>query len=84
MKMESKKEQQAPKWFKGYIYSEGETVTNPFSGQSIELTAVELSIYDFIMGAQMFANSAKIQKEVRKGLDWFIKENPDAYMVLLD
>jgi hypothetical protein len=77
------KEQKAPEWFLGTIYSKGDTVTNPFSGQSIELTAVELSIYDFIMGAQMFANSG-IQKEVRKGLDWFIKENPDAYMVLLD
>jgi len=78
------KNQEIPKWFKGAIYNAGDTVKNPFTGATAELTAVELSIYDFIMGAQMFVNSAEIQKEVRKGLDWFIKENPNAYMALLD
>lgn len=78
------KKQEIPKWFRGVIYNAGDTVQNPFTGATAELTAIELSVYDFIMGAQMFANSAKIQKEVRKGLDWFIKENPDAYMALLD
>ena len=48
-----KKEQTLPKWFKGMIYKEGETVTNPFSGESYELTGVELSLYDFIIGCQM-------------------------------
>ena len=78
------KEQEVPKWFLGYIYSTGDVVKNPFTGATAELTAVELSIYDFIMGAQMFPNSKKIQNEVRKGLDWFIKENAEAYMALLD
>jgi hypothetical protein len=36
-----------PKWFNGQKYDEGDTVTNPFSGQSYELTAEELSMYDF-------------------------------------
>ena len=82
-----------PKWFKGEIYNEGEKVTNPFSGESYELTAEELSMYDLIMGAQLlieenggiFKKEAfKYQKDLRKGLDWFRKVNPKAYMVLLD
>ena len=82
-----------PKWFKGEIYNKGETVTNPFSGESYELTAEELSMYDLIMGAQLlieenggiFKKEAfKYQKDLRKGLDWFRKVNPKAYMVLLD
>lgn len=78
------KKQEIPEWFRGVIYNTGDTVENPFTGATAELTAVELSVYDFIMGAQMFVNSAKIQREFRKGLDWFIKENPEAYMALLD
>ena len=52
-----KKEQTLPKWFKGMIYKEGAEVTNPFSGESYELTGVELSLYDFIMGCQMMFES---------------------------
>ena len=45
-----------PKWFKGTIYDKGDTVTNPFSGEEYKLTNLELSMYDFIQGAQlMFA-----------------------------
>ncbi len=40
------------------IYKEGETVTNPFSGESYELTGIELSLYDFIIGCQMVFDSA--------------------------
>ena len=47
------KNQNKPKWFDGEIYSEGGEVTNPFTGESYELNALELSIYDFIIGAQM-------------------------------
>ena len=36
-----------PKWFNGTIYEEGETVTNPFSGETYELNNLELSMYDF-------------------------------------
>lgn len=84
MKDMKNKKQEIPKWFHGVIYNSGDIVENPFTGATAELTAVELSVYDFIMGAQMFANSSKVQNDVRKGLDWFIKENPDAYMALLD
>ena len=27
-------EQELPKWFKGMVYTKGDTVTNPFSGES--------------------------------------------------
>ena len=69
-----------PKWFNGQVYSEGGKVTNPFTGQWEELTAEELSMYDLIMGAQMVGN----YEVMRKGLSWFAKENPEAYMTLLD
>ena len=72
--------QQLPKWFDGQVYSEGDTVSNPFTGDSVELTAEELSMYDLIMGAQML-NQWKV---MQKGLSWFRRENAEAYMVLLD
>ena len=40
-------------WFNGEIYDEGAVVTNPFSGEEYELNNIELSMYDFIMGATM-------------------------------
>ena len=85
-----KKQQTLPKWFKGMIYKEGETVTNPFSGESYELTGVELSLYDFIIGCQMVFDSvpnsmtSKRIDEFQKALMWSRKNNPEAYYVLLD
>ena len=74
-----------PDWFDGAWYTEGDKVTNPFSGESYELDGAELSMYDFIMGAQMFGNmSDKMIDDVQKALSWFRKHNPKAYMVLLD
>lgn len=69
-----------PKWFNGVVYSEGERVSNPFTGESVELTAEELSMYDLIMGAQIVQRYDVMQK----GLDWFRRANAEAYMVLLD
>ena len=83
------KSSKLPKWFKGLVYEEGGKVTNPFSGQSYELTADELSMYDFIIGSALMLEcrtmvSNKIISDMRKGLDWFRKNNPEAYMILLD
>ena len=87
----SLKNKELPKWFDGEHYSHGETVTNPFSGESYELNGTELSMYDFIIGAQIWIGNRwmepetyAIQKEMRKGLDWFRSANAKAYMVLLD
>ena len=84
------KKPKAPKWFKGMIYTKGEKVQNPFSGESYELTGLELSIYDFIIGCQMVFDSApttmtnKRVNEFQKALNWFRVNNPEAYYVLLD
>jgi hypothetical protein len=81
-------ETKLPKWFNGELYSEGDTVTNPYSGQSYELTAEELSMYDFIIGAnqlmEMGMYAPKTVDDMRKGLTWFRKNNVEAYYVLLD
>jgi hypothetical protein len=84
------KEQIIPKWFQGMIYDKGETVTNPFSGEQYDLNGIELSIYDFIMGSQYVMELApktvtsKQINEFHKALNWFRKNNIEAYMVLLD
>ena len=79
-----------PDWFRGEIYEEGETITNPFSGESYELNNVELSLYDYIIGCQMLFEQApaimtsKRIEEFQKALAWFRENNPEAYYVLLD
>jgi len=62
------------------IYTEGAVVENRFGGDRIKLNALELSIYDTIIGCEAF----KDYKNVRLGLDWFREFSPKAYMVLLD
>ncbi len=84
------KKQTIPKWFKGTIYSEGETVINPFSNEEYELNGLELSMYDYIMGSQYIFEVApktvtpKQVNNFQKALSWFRKNNVEAYMVLLD
>ena len=87
--MSTIKEQKLPKWFNGELYKEGSLIRNPYSGEECELNNVELSMYDFIMGATWTAemgifNTPNHIKELRKGLDWFRMNNAEAYMVLLD
>jgi len=83
------KKQELPKWFRGELYEKGDTVRNRFSGDKYELNNVELSMYDFIIGSTMVMEMAggwqhTDVQELRKGLDWFRKNNAEAYMVLLD
>ena len=89
MKAKLRAKQQLPKWFKGELYKEGAVVRNRFGGGEIELNNVELSMYDFVIGASIIMEMGGGYKhtdvnELRKGLDWFRKNNPEAYMVLLD
>ena len=84
-----KAKQQLPKWFHGELYEKGATVRNRFSGEEYELNAMELSMYDFIIGSTMVLEMAGGYKHtdvslLRKGLDWFRQHNAEAYMVLLD
>lgn len=84
------KKQEVPKWFKGSIYEQGETVVNPFSNEEYKLNGLELSIYDFILGSQYIMEVApktvtpKQVNEFQKALNWFRKNNAEAYFVLLD
>ena len=90
------KKQVKPKWFEGVVYDKGTTVTNPFSGEEYKLNALELSIYDFVVGANRVLEEAydkqeepndrmrKIYDDLHLGLDWFKEHNAKAYMVLLD
>ena len=55
-------------------------VTNPFSGESIWLTPLEVTVYDITMGAERFGD----YRTVQTGVEWFRRFNPKAYMVLLD
>ena len=74
-----------PNWIKETIkeFEESDariTRTNPFSGESTELTQAAAAIYDTIKGAEMMGQ----YKIVRQGLDWFINNYPKEYMTLLD
>ena len=87
--MSTKIKQKLPKWFRGELYKEGDTVRNRFSGEEYKLNAMELSMYDFIIGSTMVLEMSGGYKhndvqELRKGLDWFRQNNAKAYMVLLD
>ena len=78
--------QKLPKWFNGELYKNGGTVQNRFSGEEYELNAMELSIYDFVIGARIVTEMGLDTDiaSLRKGLDWFRMNNAEAYMVLLD
>ena len=87
--MSTIKKQQLPKWFNGELYEEGAEVTNRFGGDSCYLNNVELSMYDFVIGSSTLMEMSGGYKHtdvnlLRKGLDWFRKNNPEAYMILLD
>jgi hypothetical protein len=70
-----------------------ETVTNPFSGESIEMPRFAVAVYDVTMGSNHIAErydqvhgtgSSPAWQDVRKGLDWFRQYFAKEYMVLLD
>ena len=83
-----KTKQKLPKWFTGELYEKGATVQNRFSGEEYKLNAMELSMYDFVMGATVTMETGmhhdSMITDLRKGLDWFRMNNAEAYMVLLD
>lgn len=55
-------------------------VRNPFSGETATLTPEEVAVYDYIKGCEMMGD----YDGLRRGLDWFMDNNADAYMTLLD
>ena len=62
------------------VGTESEVITNPFSGESVTLSPEAVAVYDTIRGCELFGD----WNGVRKGLDWFRKNYPTEYMVLLD
>ena len=69
------------------------TRRNRFTGESIELTKEEAEKHDAIFIHEALATledktlgtgASKHWDRMRKHLDWFIKNNAKAYMVLLD
>ena len=54
--------------------------TNPYSGESAELTEEQAQLHDEIKTAELNED----YDTVRKGLSKFMKLNPSAYMTLLD
>ena len=78
--MSTKTSKPLPKWFDGQVYAKGDTVSNPYTGETADLSAEELSMYDLIRGAEFTRN----YKILQKGLDWFRQANAEAYMTLLD
>ncbi len=66
---------------------------NRFNGESVMLTREEAKKHDEIFMHEMMATledrtlgtgGSKHWQEMRKLLDWFMKHNAKAYMVLLD
>jgi len=55
-------------------------VANRFGGETVKLPSFAVAVYDVIIGAEALHQ----YDTQRKGLDWFIKYFPKAYMVLLD
>ena len=73
--------QKKPKWLDNeLIYKKGDNVTNPFTGHTIYLNALELSIYDILIGAERVSD----YDNVRKGRKWFATYSPVAYKILID
>lgn len=55
-------------------------VRNPYSGQAYTLTPEEVAVYDYLKGCEMIGD----YNGLRKGINWFIDNNAEAYMTLLD
>jgi len=55
-------------------------ITNPYSGESIILRPDAAAVYDTIKGAELIEDYITVEA----GVEWFIANEPKAYMVLLD
>jgi hypothetical protein len=80
-------------WFRGEWYTKGDTVKNESDNLSYDLTASELSIYDFILGCCVtnYDDDFKPYNEINSKLDsnqqcdlllslrWFEKKNSKVY-----
>ena len=72
-------ESKLPKWFDGTKHKQGDIVTNPFSGEEFYLDRNELSMYDFLKGAEY--TLMIIQQQI---LDGKIEKAPKSAQKLAD
>ena len=86
-------EKQLRKSFKKRFQDKTEERRNRFNGESIMLTKEEADKHDALFMHELMATiedkklgtgASKHWQEMRNLLDWFIKNNAKAYMVLLD
>jgi hypothetical protein len=86
-------EKQLRKSFKKRFQDKTEERRNRFNGESIMLTKEEAKKHDAIFMCELMATledktlgtgASKHWDKMRKHIDWFIKNNAKAYMVLLD
>ena len=73
------------------IYDRGEQVTNLQTRESFNLSAEELSVYDYVcglhfqirgLGGPEEEDAFEYRQELRKGLSWFKEQNNEAYDIL--
>ena len=57
-----------------------EEITNKFSGEKVMLPPDAVAVYDTIKGAERLED----YEVMNAGLEWFMTNEPKAYMVLLD
>ena len=55
-------------------------IQNPSSGEKATVPGYAAAVYDVIIGAESLQDYASVQK----GCDWFSRNFPKQYMVLLD
>ena len=77
-KIEKMKKKPLP--FSCVVLEDKEEIQNPFSGEKVMLEPDAVAVYDTIKGAELVGNT----DHLRKGIDWFIKYELEAYMKLLD
>lgn len=63
------------------LKNEKEFVRNPYTGNGVNLTPLQVAIYDYIKGAEALGNHGQ---DFQTGLSMFQKYWPKEYMILLD
>lgn len=70
-----------PKWVTELdVGSASETITNKWSGESIELEPLAVAVYDYIIGCDTMGKFI----ESEKAKNYFYKKWREAYYILLD
>ena len=74
---------QLPDWFNGTIYDKGDILINPETNEELEISNIELSMHDFVMGSEMLIemmgdkSSKDLIKYRDEGLEWLKQSNPN-------